>query len=247
MNIFTIGSYTFAPKIKWAFLMLIVASLLCSLGFWQLHRAKQKTALITHHQQMQHSAPIAITSESLLMIKQDQPLLVKGVYDSKHIFFIDNQFHDHQIGYEVIEPVILSGIQQVILVSRGWIKAPLNRKILPAIQTPQGEQTLQGSAYFPSKGMLLLGDNVDKATDEEWPKRIEKIHLRAMRIWLEQPIYPFIIRIEANKPDGFVHDWPVVTVSPERHIGYAFQWFAMALTVFIIFIVLSVKKKNVKN
>jgi surfeit locus 1 family protein len=247
MNIFTIGQYTFAPKIKWMLLTIIVASLLCYLGFWQLHRAEQKNELINHHQHMQHVAPIQITAENLLMIKHDQPLQIKGVYDAEHTFFIDNQFYNHQIGYEIIQPVILSDSQQVILVSRGWVKAPLDRKILPPIQTPKGEQTLHGVAYFPSKGMLLLGDNVDNATAKEWPKRIEKLHLRAIRNWLSQPVYPFIIRLHSDKPDGFVQDWPVVVVSPERHIGYAVQWFAMALTVVIIFIVLSVKKKHVKK
>lgn len=250
MNIFTIGRYTFSPKIKWGLLTLIVAAILCSLGFWQLDRAQQKQTLITHHEHMQHAAPVTISSKSLLTIKSDQPIQITGTFDSKHIFFLDNQFHHHEIGYEVLQPIVLSDDpDQLVLVSRGWVKAPLDRTQLPVIKTPKGEHTLHGSAYFPSKGLLLLGENVDKNinTHREWPKRIEKLELRLIRTSLNQSVYPFVIRLHANTPDGFVHEWPVVTVSPERHIGYAVQWFAMALTVVIIFIVLSVKKRDGKK
>ncbi len=246
MHILTIGKYTFSPKIKWILLTLIVAYLLSSLGFWQLRRADEKKHLLSHHQQMQHTKPIAITTESLLTIKPDQPVKITGTYDHGHIFFLDNQIYNHQVGYEVIEPVFIEDSEQVILVSRGWVKAPADRKKLPSIEKPEGVQTLHGVTYFPSKGPLLLGNNWDKNDKQAWPKRIEKIQLRIIRQWINQPVYPFILRLHSNKPDGFVRDWPIVTMPPERHIGYAVQWFAMALTVIIIFIVLSVKKKNVK-
>ena len=64
-----------------------------------------------------------------------------------------------------------------------------------------------------------------------------------IRQFLLKSVYPFIIRLSPQAEYGFVRDWPVVAMSVERHFGYALQWFAIALVIIILFIVLNVKKK----
>ena len=34
------------------------------------------------------------------------------------------------------------------------------------------------------------------------------------------------------------------TLTPERHLGYAVQWFGLALTVFVIAVVLTVRRRG---
>lgn len=246
MKLFTTGPYTFSPKLRWALLTLLVVYLLSSLGFWQLHRADEKRTMLEHHAQIGQAAPVSVDTK---IIEKDQPIQVTGTYDSEHVFFLDNQFHQHQIGYEVIEPVLQASSPNapIILVSRGWVPAPTDRKKLPALSAPTETVTLDGTAYFPSKSLILLGHNWDKNTKNAWPKRIEKIDIMTIQKWLKKPVYPFILRLNPDEPNGFIRDWPIVSMPPERHVGYAVQWFAMAFTVFIIFVVLSVKKKNVKK
>jgi len=45
--------------------------------------------------------------------------------------------------------------------------------------------------------------------------------------------------LDDHQDGGFKRDWRPATIKPVRHIGYAVQWFALALTVVIIYLVLS--------
>ena len=67
---------------------------------------------------------------------------------------------------------------------------------------------------------------------------------KLLRQFLHKFVYPFIIRLDQQQPHGFLRDWPVVSMPPARHYGYAVQWFSMALVVFLIFISLNLKKKK---
>ena len=103
MKLFTIGRYTFAPKIIWIIATLLMIYLLSSLGFWQLHRADEKRALLKQHARMSQTAPIdiqTIQNFSSFKIQPDQPITVTGTYDTQHIFFLDNQFYQ-QLACEV--------------------------------------------------------------------------------------------------------------------------------------------------
>lgn len=227
-------------------LTLIVMGLLCSLGFWQLRRADEKRIMLMHSETMRHTAAIFIDPNSKQSVENYQPIFVKGTYDNHHVFFLDNQFYQHQLGYEVIQPVILSDTR-IILVSRGWIKAPIDRKNLPIVIYPKGNKKIVGTAYYPSKP-LSLGANVDNTNTQAWPKRIERVNIAEIRKWLgkNSKVYPFILRLNPTEPNGYIRDWSIVAMPPERHIAYAIQWFAMAGAVLIIFIVLRVCKKTKK-
>ena len=72
---------------------------------------------------------------------------------------------------------------------------------------------------------------------------IELIDTQLISQFLHKSVYPFIIRLSSQSKYGFVRDWPVIAMSVERHYGYAFQWFAIAFAIFIIFIILNMKKK----
>jgi cytochrome oxidase assembly protein ShyY1 len=48
---------------------------------------------------------------------------------------------------------------------------------------------------------------------------------------------PFVIEQSSDTHDGMVRDWPLPSVGIERHLGYAFQWYALALTAFLFFVV----------
>ena len=50
-------------------------------------------------------------------------------------------------------------------------------------------------------------------------------------------LFPRELRLDVDQPAGFRRDWPVVNVSPQKHKGYAVQWFTMAaaLLLFAVF------------
>jgi surfeit locus 1 family protein len=54
-----------------------------------------------------------------------------------------------------------------------------------------------------------------------------------------------ILLLDPGRPDGFEREWrPSLGFGPERHLGYAIQWFALALTLVVIFIALSLKRSD---
>lgn len=245
--------YIFAPKMVFVGLTAVAVALFSWLGVWQIHRADEKRSMLAHFATMRDMPPVWLKETEIQPIENYQPIMIEGAYDNRSIFFLDNQFYQHQVGYEVIEPFV-STSGKMILVSRGWVKASQDRQQLPEISFPQGKKMIRGTAYFPSKSLIILGSNVDELNNHsDWPKRIEKLDIAEIKTQLEKKsgkdmaIYPFILRLDSKDADGFVRDWPIVAMPPVKHIGYAVQWFAMAAAVLIIFVVLNVKKIDAKN
>jgi surfeit locus 1 family protein len=52
-----------------------------------------------------------------------------------------------------------------------------------------------------------------------------------------------LLLLDAGAPDGFEREWrPAMRFGPERHLGYAIQWFALALALTVIFVALSLQR-----
>ena len=58
----------------------------------------------------------------------------------------------------------------------------------------------------------------------------------------DKPVESRILLLDASSPDGYQRNWrPSVGFPPERHLGYAIQWFALAVTLIVIFVALSLE------
>ncbi|MGD2032747.1 MAG: SURF1 family protein, partial [Gammaproteobacteria bacterium] len=53
-----------------------------------------------------------------------------------------------------------------------------------------------------------------------------------------------IVLLDASAEDGYLRNWAPTEFGPERHYGYALQWFALAATLVIIYVVLNVKRSG---
>ena len=49
------------------------------------------------------------------------------------------------------------------------------------------------------------------------------------------------VLLDGDAPYGFVRDWTPPGSDETRHLGYAFQWFAMAVTVVIVTVVVTLR------
>jgi len=227
----------FKPHWAMTLMAFFVMTLLSCLGFWQLARAVEKEQLITRQQQSLQLAPVFWSHAPLPHLYQQ--LVVQGHFLSV-VLLLDNQHHQHQFGYDVLSPlVLLDG--SVVLVDRGFMAADGMRRTFPHVDTPEYQLTLQGYAYYPSHKSWLLGQNIEEKAHNM--ATIERIDASEVAQFLHKSVHPFIIRLDKQAVFGYVRDWSVVAMSPERHRGYALQWFSMALVVFILFIALNIKKK----
>lgn len=237
MNV-VLFKYHFKPHWAMIALTLFAMALFMRLGFWQLDRANEKKQMITMARTLSQEKSIKWSSGEVLP-KQYQRLRTEGHF-LPTVLLLDNQHYQHQLGYDVLSPLALAN-GHVVLVDRGWVAADLMQRVLPSIDIPNGLIQLEGSAYYPSKKNWLLGPAMDKKNANL--AVVELIDTQLISQFLHKSVYPFIIRLSSQAKNGFVRDWPVVAMSVDRHYGYAFQWFAIALAIFIIFIVLNMKKK----
>jgi surfeit locus 1 family protein len=51
-----------------------------------------------------------------------------------------------------------------------------------------------------------------------------------------------LVLLDPGEPDGYVRNWSAPGFPPMRHLGYAVQWFALALTLAVIYVVTNLRR-----
>jgi surfeit locus 1 family protein len=87
----------------------------------------------------------------------------------------------------------------------------------------------------------MLGDEEPR---QGWPYRIQRIQLERLAQELGYPLLPVVLLLDGEQSDGFVRDWHPLAFGPERNVGYAFQWFGLALALLVIYIVVNTRKAD---
>ena len=228
----------FTPGWGLSFCALLAVALCMRLGFWQLARHSEKQQMLEAATR-QHQQDFTRWHPGTALPVQYQKIKLKGHF-SPSIFFLDNQHHNHQLGYHVLTPLQIEGADRLVLVDRGWVAAQHGRRTLPEIKTSDAPREIKGMAYYPGKGAFLLGENIELRGQNRMI--IERVEIKKIAEILQKKVVPFIIRLDPKQPDGFTRQWALVSMPPERHKAYAAQWFGIASVIFIIFIALSFKK-----
>ena len=71
---------------------------------------------------------------------------------------------------------------------------------------------------------------------------MQRIDLEKTEIDLKRPVLPFVVLLDEADPRGFVREWsPYLGIGPDRHRGYALQWFSLAAAVAVVWIVVKAR------
>ncbi|OGT58561.1 MAG: hypothetical protein A3F14_01580 [Gammaproteobacteria bacterium RIFCSPHIGHO2_12_FULL_43_28] len=225
---------------KLALLALFFICLFASLCNWQLSRAKQKEALLASFTERTKAAPL---SASALDQNSDLRFFrtnLSGRFDNEHTFLLDNKIFHGTIGYEVYTLFFADGLKPPILIDRGFVPITKSRGELPVIKPITGHITVSGMLNLPP-AYVALGA-ISESTQANWPLRVEYIDRRELSNLLNMNIFPFVLLLSPKHLAAYDVEWQVVTMNPERHRGYALQWFAFALTLLILFVVLNIER-----
>lgn len=216
---------------KLALLTFGLILLCCYLGNWQLKRAQLKQQLLYDHAKKQEEkAQTNLELQKTLPSRYSKGLL-HGRFDTDHTFLLDNKVHEGKVGYEVYTLFFAKGIKAPILVDRGFIPL-IDRKKLPKI--PKNENnTAEGVFNLPPSYFSYA--NMTDEKDIRWPLRVQYINLQKISTYLGNEVYPMVLIMQKTEP-FFAYNFKIVTMPPERHLGYAVQWFALALTLLILFV-----------
>ena len=227
---------------------LIVVSLMVALALWQLQRADEKIDMLSAAERARQVPAVAIdtVTDPAVAAATYRRVTATGCYVQGRQFLWDNRSHDGQPGFEVITPLRLAS-GGLALVNRGWLPMGPTRDDLPDLQIG-GKQpmcvTLEGSLTRPSRG-FMSGPAV--AAAGSWPRILQYFDYPALETALGEPIVPGVVQLgqsgaPSSRPEALIANWQPTASGPERHYGYAFQWFAMATALTVLFVVLNTRK-----
>jgi surfeit locus 1 family protein len=135
-------------------------------------------------------------------------------------------------------PLITTGSAGVF-----WVAGTRDRNRLPEVKTPAEPVVISGMALVPGKRFLELSGKIEEG--KVWQNLTIERYREAMPI----AIQPFVIQQdrEGAPEDGLVREWDPPDLGIDRHYGYAFQWFALAVTILVFYLVTHVKRKTEKK
>jgi len=210
-----------------------------ALGNWQLGRAQEKRELKARFDALATDPPINVSGVELAAKDVElRRVEARGVFEPSHGVFIDNRIYRGVVGYHVVMPLRLEGSNRHVLVNRGWIAGLATRTALPEVRTPSGAIAVSGVAMVPGSRMVELSGEVMEGP--VWQNLTIERYRQARPV----SVQPFVIRQDSALEDGLVRDWEAPDFGIDKHYGYAFQWFALALTLLVFYAVTRFRRKR---
>ena len=213
-----------------AFLIIATIAFLVSLGLWQLDRADQKRTIEAAIVNANTGPVELIVNGRELLDKEYYDVRLQGNYLSDKQFIYDNQIVDQVSGYYVLTPFILTDQLGVILVNRGFIPWNGQRERLADIAVDSVSREIKVQVSSPIKRMELKATDVSR----QFPVLIQAIDFDVLEEVSKLKFVKVVGLLDPSSSDGYVRKWEPYTGSIEKHIGYAIQWFLMALVLAII-------------
>jgi len=237
-----IGSRIFSPTVFTTLLTMALIVLLISLGRWQLRRADEKRVL---YESFAAGADATLSVDlATPRLRRYQHVEAGGHYDQSRQVLIDNMMNGERAGYYVITPFALTG-GGWLLVNRGWVPLGASRAERPAIPVAGDTRRVRGRAdNMPSPG-IQMGTKAQLAPPYPvvagFPSHADIARLLGESSWTAAAD---LVLLDPGQPDGYVRNWSAPGFPPIRHIAYAVQWFALALTLFVIYIVTNLRRAH---
>ena len=235
-----VGSRRFAPRPLMSVLTIMLIAGLVSLGRWQLRRADEKRVL--YDEFAAGTGSTQTIDGSTARLPRYQHVAFKGHYDASRQLLIDNMSNSAgQAGYFVITPFALAG-GGWLLVNRGWVPVGPSRAQRPLIDVSNGDREVRGRADNLPRPGIRMGTAAALAPPypvvASFPTSTEIGQLVRVSSWAPAAE---VVLLDAGEPDGYLRQWQAPGFPPIRHIGYAVQWFGLALTLFVIYIVTNLR------
>ncbi len=222
---------TFQIDLRWWLLAIAMAAIALRLGLWQLDRAEQKIELQDAYYNRIATEPVGCGEATRSSAPAYLRVRLEGRFLPGREYLLDNRTANGVAGYEVFTAFRCTDGTR-FLVNRGWISAGASRDVLPTWQTPSNVVRLTGFIYVPTGLPPLVGeDHWPEAWPASGPKRIG--YLDAERLKAEGPPtqFRFPVFAEGAGPGVFTPNYEAESVSPDKHWGYAVQWFAIAAAI----------------
>lgn len=236
-------NYQFKPRWWVVLLTISLAIIFIRLGLWQLSRADEKE--LRHEKIEQFAREPLITLPSTPIKLEDfqyRRVEVRGKFIEDHVIYLDNKTYQGVAGYEVVAPLKIANSSLHVLINRGWISSRYDRQQLPEVFFPKEEVTVTGIVASPTIRTMQLSQEI--ASGKLWMNLDLELYHKITGLAL-QPI--LLLQQDNRIEDGLIRQWTQPDSGASKNIGYAFQWFLLAATTCIIFLLLNVKRISSKK
>jgi surfeit locus 1 family protein len=231
------GNRRFRPAYLPGAAALAAIALTVALGNWQTRRAEEQLALGRELDAAAGHALLALPPEPVdAQAYAFSRVSARGVYSARHTILLDNKVLRGIAGYQVLTPLKIAGGDRYVLVNRGWVAAGARRDVLPQVTTPTGIESVEGIAVVPSGRIFELDTNTEQGI--VW----QNLALARYEKWSGLKLQPVVLQQTNEAGDGLARVWNRPDTGADKHRGYAFQWYALAATILIAYVVFSFKR-----
>lgn len=220
----------------------IVAVIGIMLGQWQTRRAVEKESIETTMAVRETATPIVLNDAPLQPADIEyRHVRVRGHFVQDWPVYLDNRPYKGKAGFYVLMPLRIDGSDMHVLVARGWVGRDVtDRTRLPSIPVPGDLVEIEGVVRRNLGQVLQLGG----AAPLQPHAIVQNADIAAFEQAGKWRMHPFIIEQTSEMQDGLVRDWPRPSTGVEKHRGYAFQWYALAATAMIFFVVTGFRRAS---
>ncbi len=231
------------PLLGWTIALLAMAAF-CGLGAWQLGRAKQKEAMLAAVHKVldeRNPRPLAIATDAARARDYDWAA-GGGTFADAPAILLDNQQRDGRAGVRAYRLFVPTGASP-LLVELGWLPLQGDRA-LPRIDLPAGEIRVQGLLVPPPSHGIASAVAMKQPGGELLTIGLDATNLASSLGVGTLP--PRVLKLDPAIRLGYTRDLDILpnTLPPERHLGYAVQWFGLALAVFVTALLLSLRQRR---
>ncbi|PWF47885.1 SURF1 family protein [Massilia glaciei] len=223
----------------------LLVALGIALGQWQDRRAAGKIAMQEQLAARAQEAPLLLGPQPVAA-PTFQRVRVRGSFVQDWPVFLDNRPQGGRAGFYLLMPLRIAGSDLHVLVARGWLPRHAGEYgRLPPFDTPAGEVTLEGVAKESMGKVMQLGTPTPLA-----PKSIvQNVSVGQFAASSGLKLQPFFIeQTDPARPgEQLVRDWPAPALGADKHKGYAFQWYALALMALLFFVITGFRRGSKQN
>jgi cytochrome oxidase assembly protein ShyY1 len=230
-------------------LALALMALFVRAGLWQSGRALEKDALLA-------ASASVLAERRPLPLDEAQAAMpawvsIDGRFEPLPALRLDNQRRGARVGVQVFRAFrSVDGVR--LWVDIGWRPLPADRRVPEEAPMPDGPFRLQGLLVPPPAAGLAIGPASSPLADGgALALRAEPTVLRAAMTGTaaaggrERVLDDAVLRLDPAMPLGHERDLDLLanTLSPDKHRGYALQWFGFAVGLLLLSLFLQFRRR----
>lgn len=223
----------------------LVIALFCRLALWQYHRAHERAALAAAAHAAVASPATRLRPEQVPALPRFAHVYAEGRYEgARQVLLTEMPQPDGDgTGVEVLTPLRLAG-GAVLLVNRGWVRADAEGRTRAALAPPGGRVRAAGFlGELPRPGLRLGGGA--GVRPGRWPQRLLYPRWRDLERLYGPGLLHRVLLLAPHAPGGYDRAWRLAPPhGPQENYGYMAQWLALAATVLIVWLVLTLRARR---